>query len=224
MSDDADKEVAKAVAAVSNAVGKTVDAASGVGRYLADTLGRIPEDLLGLLGGDWLHEQRKRNLSSLQEKTRIILESRPDVPLIEPSLSLVILILENARDEGREEIVAIWAALLAEAMSPNSGRVRRQFFDVVRKMEPDDAIVFDLYRNFPRYKNGERFMASDWQNYLDTNLHLLDIPGNRREMAHIALRLLGCISPWIELAANPVIDRPTALGEGLLDILPPRKF
>jgi hypothetical protein len=34
---------------------------SGIGGYLKDTLGTVPEDLVGILGGDWLRVRRREH-------------------------------------------------------------------------------------------------------------------------------------------------------------------
>jgi len=57
------------------AIGAVVKVAGGIGKYLANVVGSIPEDLLGLVVGDWLQHKRRRHLAVLTENTRRILES-----------------------------------------------------------------------------------------------------------------------------------------------------
>jgi hypothetical protein len=133
----------KAVAETAKLGGKLVDAASGAGGYIARTLGTIPEDALGLLGGDWLHEKRRRTLRAMQAKTAEILERIGQLELHEPSPSVVVPLLQAAADEARPELQELWAALLASALQADGGtRVRRAFFDTLRQMEPEDALLF----------------------------------------------------------------------------------
>lgn len=107
-------EEAKAVAAVAGATGKAIDAATDLGGFAGKVLGTLPQDAVGLLG-DWVSHLRTRNAHRLQLKTDEILSSRNAV--IEP-LSLVVArpLLEAAQDESREELVELWARLLANAM------------------------------------------------------------------------------------------------------------
>jgi hypothetical protein len=137
-------EVAKAAGEFAKAGGKVVDASAGFGNWLSETIGTIPEDLLGIAGGDWLHEQRKRNLLSLQAKTAEIRKRINAGPPQEPSVSVVLPLLKAASDEARPELQELWAGLLASSFQSDGGqKVRRAFFETLSKMEPPDARLFD---------------------------------------------------------------------------------
>ncbi|WP_439551435.1 Abi-alpha family protein [Falsiroseomonas sp.] len=150
MDDETAKAAAVAVGKVGDGVGEVAKFGSnalGTGRafggWLKDTFGTIPEDLLGIAGGDWLHHQRRRNLAALEAKTAAIRQRIGAGPPHEPSVSVVLPLLQAAADEGRPELQDLWAALLACAMEAGGGRgVRRAFFDTLRAMEPDDALLF----------------------------------------------------------------------------------
>ena len=52
-----------------------------------------------------------------------------------------------AQEESREELLALWAKLLAAACDPaRSNRVRRGFIEVVKELDPADAIVLRRLR------------------------------------------------------------------------------
>jgi hypothetical protein len=135
---------AQAVTAVANTTGEVVKAAGGLGSYLAKTFGSIPEDTLGLIGGDWLSHKRRRHLATLEANTVRHFEGVDAQRLTEPSPSILIPLLQAAVDEGRAELQDLWAALLANAMVDGGRRVRRDYFDAVRQMEPVDALVLDI--------------------------------------------------------------------------------
>jgi hypothetical protein len=138
------KAVGGAVAETAKFGGKVVDASIAFGGWLKDTFGTIPEDLLGIAGGDWLHHQRRRNLAALEARTKAIRERIGAGAPHAPSVSVVLPLLQGAADEARPELQNLWAALLASAMQPDGGvRVRRAFFDTLRRMEPYDAKLFD---------------------------------------------------------------------------------
>jgi hypothetical protein len=102
----------------------------------------IAENLLGLVGGDWLSEARRRRREELKRKTEEILRKRDAIADDEPSPTVVIPLLSAAQDEGREELIDLWAALLAAAIDPaRKSRYRRQFVDIVKQLEPVDAVV-----------------------------------------------------------------------------------
>ena len=60
---------------------------------------------------------------------------------IPASLSVALPILQGAADEDRDELVDLWARLLANAMDPNLNSVRQSIIDAVKKMDPVDAVV-----------------------------------------------------------------------------------
>lgn len=136
---------AQAAKEIAKTGGELIDAARGVGGFIRDTLGDIPKDMIGLAGGDWVHEQRRRNIGKLVAKTQRMLEDVAPDRITEPSVSVVLPLLQAAADEGREELQDLWAALLANAMVDGGKRMRRAFFDAVAKLEPADVLVFDLY-------------------------------------------------------------------------------
>jgi hypothetical protein len=42
----------------------------GIGGFLKQTFGTVPEDLVGLLGGDWLKARRLENFARIAGKAR----------------------------------------------------------------------------------------------------------------------------------------------------------
>jgi hypothetical protein len=149
VSDETARAGAVAITETAKTAGKLIDATVGFGGWVKQTLGTIPEDVLGLVGGDWLHQKRKRNLRELEAKTSEILLSIGAGPPFEPSPSIVVPLLVGAADESRPELQDLWAALLASALQPDGGnRVRRAFFDTLKAMEPDDARLLRALASF----------------------------------------------------------------------------
>ena len=151
-------EIAKAVGEIAKTSGKVVDASAGFGNWFSKTIGTIPEGLLGIAGGDWLHEKRKRNLFSLQAKTAEIRMRINAGPPQEPSVSVVLPLLKAASDEARPELQELWAGLLASSFQPDGGqRVRRAFFDTLQNLEPPDALLFDVVVRHTQSVGSNRF-------------------------------------------------------------------
>jgi len=118
-----------------------IKAAGGVGSYLAHILGSVPDNLLGLGVGDWLHHKRKRHLAILGQNIRWLLEIRETERITEPNPAVLIPLLQAAADEAEEELQAMWAGLLANAMLDGGRRVRADYIEVLRKLAPRDASV-----------------------------------------------------------------------------------
>ena len=118
-----------------------VKAFRDLGSFFGRALGSTPEDLVGYYGGDRLRIRRAENIVKMmcEAQARLavmgIEETKP------ATLSIALPILEGAADEDREELVDLWARLLANAMDPNMNSVRYSFVDAVKKMDPLDAVV-----------------------------------------------------------------------------------
>jgi hypothetical protein len=79
-------------------------ALQGSGGFLKKTFGTVPEDIVGLLAGDWLKVRRAENIARMAEKAKERLKAR-GVETSEPaSLSLTLPIFEAAADESRDEL------------------------------------------------------------------------------------------------------------------------
>lgn len=132
-------EQAKAVQEAFKFGGKSLETARSFGGYVARVLGTGPEDLIGLLGGDWLRIRRAENMASMAHESLKRLERRG--VLSQPAtLSVALPLLTTAADEDRKELVDLWERLLAAAMDP-SRQVRHRFIETIQKMDPLDAVV-----------------------------------------------------------------------------------
>lgn len=147
MGDESDPITAVAKAAEETAkTGRAlVEAGSNLASFVGKALGTVPEDTVGLLGGDHLHELRIRNLDKLSRKTEEILRERgvEDPEPIGPKALLPAL--EAASEETDETLLDMWAILLANAMDPNKDTsLQRIFIEALGQMEPIDALVFRM--------------------------------------------------------------------------------
>ena len=89
--------------------------------------------------------ERLKNLQDIGRRATEKLKGKKFEP---PPLSVSVPLLEAARDESRVELQDLWASLLAAACDPaRSNRYRRQFVDVVKQLEPLDALVLKELAN-----------------------------------------------------------------------------
>jgi hypothetical protein len=114
----------------------------GLGGFLKETFGTVPQDVVGLLAGDWLKVRRAENLARILVKTQERLRARR-VEAPEPaSLSVGLPILIAAADESRDELQDLWARLLAATADPSRAKAfRNAFIDAAKRMDPLDAAV-----------------------------------------------------------------------------------
>jgi hypothetical protein len=123
--------------------GKVPSLSGEIAAGVRQALGTIPEDLLGIAVGDWIHEKRKRNRERLKENTKRILKDRGiNANQEAASPVLVVAICEASLDEDREELQDLWARLLAAAIdSDRASRVRTNFVDIAKQLDPIDAMA-----------------------------------------------------------------------------------
>jgi hypothetical protein len=112
---------------------------------LRPQIGGVPENLIGILVGDWLIHKRVRRWSELQDETRRILEQRNvKGPHDDISRSIALPLIEAALDEDREGLKELWVKLLASAMDPKRKHlVRADLISTLKQLEPLDAIVLN---------------------------------------------------------------------------------
>jgi hypothetical protein len=113
----------------------------GLGSFHEKALGSTPEDLVGYFGGDRLRVRRAENMARMMYEARERLAARGVEETKPATLSIALPILQGAADEDRDELVDLWARLLANAMDPTLNSVRQLFIDAVKRMDPLDAVV-----------------------------------------------------------------------------------
>jgi hypothetical protein len=148
------------------AIQEALKTLQGLGGFLKETFGTVPEDIVALLGGNWLKVRRAENLLKILQKSKERLKAR-GINTHEPaSLSIALPLLVAAADESRDELQEIWARLLAAAADPlRAGAFRLAFIDAAKRMDPlDAAFLFTLNKNGGRADGGGRnSMAAELQ-------------------------------------------------------------
>jgi hypothetical protein len=137
---------AKAVEATAKAADKALTIVHDTGGYLREVVGDLPKNAVGILGADWLGQKRIRNLDAMMRRTEAILRERDAQPVDQLSPNLATELLSSAQEESREELIELWARLLANALDPNMNTLRHSFIEAVKKMDPPDArVVSHIY-------------------------------------------------------------------------------
>lgn len=136
----------EAVQEVAKTTGKVIDAGRDLAPFLNRVFGAVPEDVVGILGGDWLHQARMRNGIRMLVRTKEILESRGITSsLKEIAPKHLRPLLGAAADDNDDEVVELWASLLANAMDPNKDvDIRGRFVETLNKFDPIDVRIFKL--------------------------------------------------------------------------------
>lgn len=138
-----DEETAKAVQQTAILGQKAFDAGAGAGGYLAGVLGRLPHNLVGIIDDHVVHFRARRWIEMNEDLTKDLLD-RGIKERIEPSLTVLMPLLEGAVDENRAELKKLWRRLLANAYDPSRAkRIRSSFIEIAKALDPLDALVLE---------------------------------------------------------------------------------
>jgi hypothetical protein len=138
--DDPVSASANATRAVAEASAKALEVVHDAGGYLRHVLADVPADLIGVLGGAWLHERHVRIRERLRQRTEEILEKRRVEKLADISPNVAAALIAGAQEESREELAELWARLLAAALDPaTTNAVRHFFFAAAKELDPMDV-------------------------------------------------------------------------------------
>ncbi len=138
-----DEATAKAAEQTAILGQKLVDLAAGGGRWVADILGRLPHNLVGI-ADDRVALYRARRWIEMNEDLDSDLLARGVKERIEPSFTVLMPLLEAAIDENRGELKTVWRRLLANAYDPaRSARVRVSFIEMAKRLDPYDALILE---------------------------------------------------------------------------------
>jgi hypothetical protein len=144
----ATEETAKAVQKVAAVADKSLDTANSFGSFLNTVFGAGFTQIGGAFS-DWAHVYRYEQAIKLAEKVRRIHQNRAiEGSTIAIPPRLAIPLLQQATLEDDEQLLDMWAALIANATDPNRPvEARRSYSGLLSSMEPLDALVLaEIYR------------------------------------------------------------------------------
>ncbi len=135
-------ETAKAVQEVAKTGRALIEPGTDLAKYVARVLGTVPEDVVGFLVGDPLHELRQHTLTGILRAVFEKLRKRgvETAKPIRPGPGKEAF--EAASLETDETLQDMWAELLANAMDPNKDTsLQRVFIETLKQFEPIEAFV-----------------------------------------------------------------------------------
>jgi hypothetical protein len=97
-------EKAKAIQEASKFGTKALETTEKLSSFLSRVFGTLPDDVIGIVGADWLHHIRIRNIVKMAQRTDEILRERGITKTHPMSPSVAIPLLHSAQDESRESL------------------------------------------------------------------------------------------------------------------------
>lgn len=186
---EAHAEALKATAGFGTTI---VTETSNLARYIGRILGTVPEDAVGLVIGDPLRFVRTAIAHQYDELLVKVLKRRNVTQTAPVSPSVALPLLQAAYDEGRPELQALWANLIASAMDPSRTRlVRLSYIETLRRFDPLDARVLkeraerggELEPNPAAFIS--RFLEVDLEDVLISLENLADLKCVQRINTHV---------------------------------------
>ena len=151
---EAAKEAAKAVQEVAKTGRAAIEPVTDLARWFGRMLGTIPEDVVGLAGGDYLRELRIRNMNRIRQKTDEKLRERGIEQSQTINSKVAIPAIEAASAEDDETLQERWARLFANAMDPDSDiQMRRIYVETLSEFEAIDTLTFEAANDILRDQN-----------------------------------------------------------------------
>jgi len=184
----------------------------------------VIDNVIGIAGGDWLQAIRdKRNAerpNNQAETLRVaskLIHERDVKPDPDTNKEKIAEILEAAQDETDARLRELYAALLAAALDPKRASLyRREFVDIVKRLEPLDVIVLPLLNTTAQMPPNRMTALA-----VRLNRNADEIELSFRNL--LRLELVWQNSAIAVTPLNPTPGQPvvTALGKQLLAIVAP---
>ena len=186
-------ETAKAVQEVAKTGRALIEPGTDLAKYVARVLGTVPEDVVGFLVGDPLHELRQHTLTGILRAVFEKLRKRgvETAKPIRPGPGKEAF--EAASLETDETLQDMWAELLANAMDPNNDTsLQRVFIETLKQFEPHDVLFCQLLgTNLSK----EGVIEKDTYFTYDGLADHFDLRETQAELSARHLLKLGCIKP-----------------------------
>jgi len=138
--DEETVESAKAVQEIAKTTSKAIDAGSELGGFLVKIFGESVADAAGLLGGDWLHFYRRERVLLLANKSNQRLQKRGIKQTVPLPPKIALPLLENASLEEDDNLMDMWANLLASSLDPeNEYPAQKHHVDILCQLSGPEA-------------------------------------------------------------------------------------
>ena len=196
-----DKENAEAAKEIAVLGKELVKAGGGFGKYLAEVLGQLPHNMVGIISDKFKEYRYLRQLRSAVKIMNNVeqlhcsrnTDADPDIiplKLIEP-------LIDAATSESRDVLLGIWSRLIANATDPQrTDRVRKEYIQILNEFEPEDAIVLETISKLPKIDtpkdNNGKGDSYDWRDGTDLS-KLSGMHEDKVIVALVNLERLNCI-------------------------------
>ena len=187
-------ETAKAVQEIAKTGRDLIEPGTDLAKYVARVLGTVPEDVVGFLIADPLHELRRHTLTSILRAAFEKLRARgvETAKPIRPGPGKEAF--EAASMETNETLQDMWAELLANAMDPNKDfSLQHVFIETLKHFKPLDAIVF---QQAGKMLNEQKELPKDKFQSVGWLAERLELRQTQLELSVEHLHELGCVRPF----------------------------
>ena len=148
---------AKAVEETAKTAGKAIDAASGLGRFVARIIGGALEEAGGMLTDNVRFRRAVRALRLEKRFEEIRAEMSIDAAVKPLNMNIALPLIEAASLQEDDELQDMFAHLLVNGTNPDSGtQVQRSYVSILQDLTPLSAKLLDMLCKVPHDPNPEK--------------------------------------------------------------------
>jgi hypothetical protein len=151
------QESAKAITAVAKTSESAIKATEKLGGFVSRIIKEPLDSSIGILT-DKLKYMRWQRQIRFAEKCMAIIEERnveSEIRFLPPKF--VLPVIENASYEDVDDLQDLWANLLTTALDPDRKMPRTAFIDILKQLEPIDALVLNSFYHLLLERRGQRY-------------------------------------------------------------------
>jgi hypothetical protein len=194
-------------------------------KFIPDAVGAIKVYEFGKQQYDnvkgFIGKKQMENVAALSANAADKLKDVAPDRLSAPSPSVLTPLIEGAMQESREELQELWASLLANSVTDGGKKVRRDYIEVVTRLEPIDARVLRFVQGMPM--PSAPVIGRDYSATKETNFRYVlgcqqsgGIDRDDWSVSIDALVKLGCVRSW-STDDGGSLPELTPFGSKLLD-------
>lgn len=218
-------EEIKAVEEIAKTTGKAIDASAKFGAFLVPFIKKPLQEAIGIVEDKLKYARWENQMKLMTKATKYLHEINLDEPTRIIPLKLAVPLLQAASIEDDDYLQDLWAKLLTNFASANSGiSLQRVYIDILEHINPLEARILEKIYALPDEQRAHKTLYTKnlpecIEIYAKPGILESGNPNQEVELALSNLARQGCISPSMVLSGELVFSSiyPTLMGKAFID-------